>query len=136
MQQRLPMVDFCFRLGALDHFLTQLEEHEVVGLPLVSEPVMGLDQPVSSYVSVMQGCNKYCTYCIVPFRRGREKSRPVEEVVRNVAAMTRRGVREITLLGQIVDAYGRDLPARPHLAQLPEAVSAAPALWRLRLITR
>ncbi len=135
MEHRLPMVDFFFRPGALDHFLSQLEAHEVVGLPLAHEPVMSLEQPVSSYVTVMQGCNKYCTYCIVPFRRGREQSRTIEDVVRDVRAMTSRGVREITLLGQIVDSYGRDLPQRRHLAELLEAVSAVPDLWRLRFMT-
>src|SRR5262249_38999317 len=135
MEERLPMVDFFFRPGALDHFLSQLEAHDVVGQPLVSAPVMGCDQPVSSFVTVMQGCNKYCTYSIVPFRRGREKSRPVAEVVEDVAAMTRRGVRDITLLGQIVDSYGRDLPERSHLADLLRAVAAVPDLWRLRFMT-
>jgi tRNA-2-methylthio-N6-dimethylallyladenosine synthase len=135
MEQRLPMVDFFFRPGALDHFLSQLEAHEVVGLPTVSEPVLGVEQPVSSYVTVMQGCNKYCTYCIVPFRRGREKSRLIPEVVQDVRAMARRGVREVTLLGQIVDSYGRDLPERSHLADLLAAVSEVEDLWRVRFMT-
>ncbi len=135
MEQRLPMVDFFFRPGALDHFLSQLEAHEVLGMPMVSDPVLSMDQPVSSYVTVMQGCNKYCTYCIVPFRRGREQSRPIADVVQDVTAMTRRGVREITLLGQIVDSYGRDLPERSHLGALLEAVHEVPDLLRLRFMT-
>jgi tRNA-2-methylthio-N6-dimethylallyladenosine synthase len=84
MEQKLPMVDFFFRPGALEHFLRQLEAREVVGLPLVQDPVMSYETPISTYVTVMQGCNKFCTYCIVPYRRGRERSRPIPEVVQEV----------------------------------------------------
>jgi tRNA-2-methylthio-N6-dimethylallyladenosine synthase len=135
MTHKLPMVDFFFRPGALDHFLAQLEAHEVVGAPLVSNPVMSHATPVSTYVTVMQGCNKFCTYCIVPYRRGREVSRPIADVVADVRMMTRRGAREITLLGQIIDHYGRDLPTKSHLSELMEAVHDVEGLERLRFMT-
>ncbi len=135
MARKLPMVDFFFRPGALDHFLAQLEAEEVTGAPLVSNPVMSHSAPVSTYVSVMQGCNKFCTYCIVPYRRGREVSRPIAEVVSDVRMMARRGAKEITLLGQIIDHYGRDLPVRSHLADLMEAVHEVEGLQRLRFMT-
>jgi tRNA-2-methylthio-N6-dimethylallyladenosine synthase len=135
MTHKLPMVDFFFRPGALDHFLAQLEAHEVVGAPLVSNPVMSYATPVSTYVTVMQGCNKFCTYCIVPYRRGREVSRPIADVVADVRMMTRRGAREITLLGQIIDHYGRDLPTKSHLSELMEVVHDVEGLERLRFMT-
>ena len=135
MTHKLPMVDFFFRPGALDHFLAQLEAHEVVGAPLVSNPVMSYEVPVSTYVTVMQGCNKFCTYCIVPYRRGREVSRPIADVVADVRMMTRRGAREITLLGQIIDHYGRDLSTKSHLSELMEAVHDVEGLERLRFMT-
>jgi tRNA-2-methylthio-N6-dimethylallyladenosine synthase len=135
MTHKLPMVDFFFRPGALDHFLAQLEAHEVVGAPLVSNPVMSSATPVSTYVTVMQGCNKFCTYCIVPYRRGREVSRPIADVVADVRMMTRRGAREITLLGQIIDHYGRDLSTKSHLSELMEAVHDVEGLERLRFMT-
>ena len=60
----------------------------------------------TAFVPVVHGCNKFCTYCIVPYRRGRERSRPLDEIVREVAYLTVHGVREVTLLGQTVEAYG------------------------------
>jgi tRNA-2-methylthio-N6-dimethylallyladenosine synthase len=135
MARKLPMVDFFFRPGALDHFLAQLEAHEITGAPLVANPVMSHSAPVSTYVSVMQGCNKFCTYCIVPYRRGREVSRPIADVVADVRMMARRGAKEITLLGQIIDHYGRDLPVKSHLAELMEAVHEVEGLERLRFMT-
>jgi tRNA-2-methylthio-N6-dimethylallyladenosine synthase len=135
MEQKLPMVDFFFRPGALDHFLSQLEAQEVVGLPLVQDPVMGYEQPVSTYLTVMQGCNKFCTYCIVPYRRGRERSRPVRDVVQDVTRFVERGVREVTLLGQNIDSYGRDLGVRSHLAELLEAVDGVQGIERVRFMT-
>jgi tRNA-2-methylthio-N6-dimethylallyladenosine synthase len=135
MERKLPMVDFFFRPGALDHFLSQLEAQEVLGLPLVHDPVMSHEQPVATYLTVMQGCNKFCTYCIVPYRRGRERSRPVAEVVEDARRFVQRGVREVTLLGQNIDSYGRDLTTRSHLAELLEAVDGVPGIERVRFMT-
>ena len=73
---------------------------------------------MTAFVPVVYGCNKNCSYCIVPFRRGQERSRPPAEIIREVTALARRGVREVTLLGQTVNHYGRDLPEQPTLAGL------------------
>lgn len=94
----------------------------------------------TAFVPVVHGCNKFCTYCIVPYRRGRERSRPIEDVAREVASHCTRGVREVTLLGQTVEAYGKDLPAddsgaKPDLAALFEAIHETPGLQRIRFLT-
>ncbi|HEX6030968.1 MAG TPA: tRNA (N6-isopentenyl adenosine(37)-C2)-methylthiotransferase MiaB, partial [Tepidiformaceae bacterium] len=89
----------------------------------------------TSYVPVVHGCNKFCTYCIVPYRRGREKSRRVDEIVREVAYLTAQGVREVTLLGQTVEAYGHDLPDQPDLGDLMRALSELERLERIRFLT-
>ncbi|HEY0789887.1 MAG TPA: tRNA (N6-isopentenyl adenosine(37)-C2)-methylthiotransferase MiaB [Chthoniobacterales bacterium] len=93
-------------------------------------------QEVSSFVSVMQGCNMHCTFCIVPFTRGAERSRPATEIVAEVQRLVERGVREVTLLGQIVNLYGRHefpkIDGKSPFVQLLEAVHEVEGLERLR----
>jgi len=98
----------------------------------------GQQQParVTAFVSIMQGCNQYCTFCIVPYTRGEERSRTMESVVAECRELVRSGVKEITLLGQIVTSYGkRDIPARDGqsaFVQLLEAVHEIDGLERIR----
>jgi len=89
----------------------------------------------TAYVPVVHGCNKFCTYCIVPYRRGRERSRPIADVVREVAFLAEHGVKEVTLLGQTVEAYGHDLPDQPDLGALMRAVSEIDGIERIRFLT-
>jgi len=91
---------------------------------------------VSAFVSIMQGCNQYCTFCIVPYTRGEERSRAIPDIVSECRELVARGVKEITLLGQIVTSYGkRDIPARDGksaFVQLLEAVHETDGLERIR----
>lgn len=89
----------------------------------------------TAFVPVVHGCNKFCTYCIVPYRRGREKSRPMDEIIREVAYLAAQGVREVTLLGQTVEAYGHDLAEQPDLGDLMRELSAIERLERIRFLT-
>jgi tRNA-2-methylthio-N6-dimethylallyladenosine synthase len=90
----------------------------------------------TAFVSIMQGCNMHCTFCIVPRTRGAERSRSIEEIVREVRALVDRGVKEVTLLGQIVNLFGRHEIARAKgkspFVQLLEAVHEIDGLERLR----
>src|SRR5438105_5399285 len=91
---------------------------------------------VTALVSIMQGCNQYCTFCIVPYTRGEERSRSIPDIVAECQELVSRGVKEITLLGQIVTSYGkRDLPkkdGKSAFVQLLEAVHQIEALERIR----
>ncbi len=89
----------------------------------------------TAFVPVVYGCNKFCTYCIVPYRRGRERSRSIEDVRAEVRHLVEGGVREVTLLGQSVEAYGRDLPDSPDLADLMRDLHAIDGLERIRFLT-
>jgi tRNA-2-methylthio-N6-dimethylallyladenosine synthase len=89
----------------------------------------------TAFVPIIEGCDKFCTYCIVPFRRGRERSRPVPEIREEVAHLVHGGVREVTLLGQTVEAYGNDIEDGPDLGDLMETLSDLPNLQRIRFLT-
>ncbi len=93
------------------------------------------DPGVTAYVPVIQGCNNFCSYCIVPYRRGREKSRPLEDILSETRELVKRGVREVTLLGQNVDSYGHDLPQKPDLSDLLTELDGIDDLWRIRFLT-
>jgi tRNA-2-methylthio-N6-dimethylallyladenosine synthase len=91
---------------------------------------------VTAFVSIMQGCNQYCTFCIVPYTRGEERSRTIPDIVAECRALVAEGVKEITLLGQIVTSFGRgDIPVKEGkspFVQLLEAVDAIEGLERIR----
>jgi len=90
---------------------------------------------VSAFIPIIQGCNNFCSYCIVPYRRGRERSRPIDEVVRQVTGLAVRGAKEVTLLGQNVNSYGHDLPAPSDLGDLLTALNDVVGLARIRFLT-
>ncbi|MGQ9888017.1 MAG: tRNA (N6-isopentenyl adenosine(37)-C2)-methylthiotransferase MiaB [Aggregatilineales bacterium] len=93
---------------------------------------------VSAHVPVVYGCSHACSFCIIPFRRGVERSRSVGEIVAHVRSLALQGVKEITLLGQIVDRYGKDIPDGPDLADLLRIVhdvAEETGLQRIRFLT-
>jgi tRNA-2-methylthio-N6-dimethylallyladenosine synthase len=90
---------------------------------------------VSAYVPVVLGCSHACTFCIIPYRRGIERSRPAELVLQEARTLVAQGVKEITCLGQIVDRYGKDIPEGPNLAGLLRMASDIDGLERIRFLT-
>ena len=99
------------------------------GIPMVRQ------DPLKAWVSVMYGCNNFCSYCIVPYVRGRERSRRPEDILSEVESLARAGCRDITLLGQNVNSYGKDLGLGVDFADLLERVNAVPGDFRIRFMT-
>jgi tRNA-2-methylthio-N6-dimethylallyladenosine synthase len=102
------------------HYPTKIE-------PITASP--------AAWLPIILGCNKVCTYCIVPYRRGRERSRPIDELITEATALVSKGAKELTLLGQTVEAYGMDLPDQPDLAALMIQLSEIDGLERIRFMT-
>ena len=90
---------------------------------------------ISAHVPIVYGCSHACTFCIIPFRRGVERSRPVGDIVSEIRSLAAQGVKEITLLGQIVDRYGKDVPDGPNLAALLRLVHQVEGIKRIRFLT-
>lgn len=148
LQKRFPYVDVFSPPsdpGPLIAYLTQGEsqslEHEQTlqrfalmdGDLVLPEDETG--KLVSSYVPVVLGCSHACTYCIIPYRRGVERSRSLGDIIADSRALVSQGVKEITLLGQIVDRYGKDIPDGPNLASLLRILHQIDGLERIRFLT-
>ena len=94
-------------------------------------------QGARAFVSIMEGCSKYCSFCVVPYTRGEEVSRPFDDVVREVAALAAQGVKEVTLLGQNVNAWLRQMAmaSAPTFAELLHYVAEIDGIERIRYTT-
>ena len=142
--KELPHVDVVFgthNLGSLPRLLeTAIEEdgHQVEVLDASTSFPTDLptarEHSWAAWLPITIGCNNFCTYCIVPYVRGREKSRPIEDIVAEAEGYVAAGVKEITLLGQNVNSYGRDLYGEPRFAQVLDGVDAT-GVERLRFAT-
>ncbi len=151
---RLPDVDLIVgtqKFHQVPDYLDNLRAAQSAGVPL-SQPIVDIaeeagsqntirdhvleEKQVSAFVSIQQGCNMDCSFCIVPKTRGDERSRPMDQIVRECGQLAERGVKEITLLGQIVTSYGRrdyeHTGGITPFVQLLERVNAIPGLQRIR----
>ena len=151
---QLPDIDLIVgtqKFHQVPDYLDNLRAAQAAGVPL-SQPIVDIaeeagsqntirdhvleEKQVSAFVSIQQGCNMDCAFCIVPKTRGDERSRPMDEIVRECEQLAERGVKEITLLGQIVTSYGRrdyeHTGGITPFVQLLERVNAIPGLRRIR----
>lgn len=155
MRQRLPYVDVFMPPsdpGPMVRFLEgRMDETEVLQLEARARqtrdalqdgelilPQHERGQLVAAHVPIVYGCSHACTFCIIPFRRGVERSRSVSEIVAHVRSLAAQGVKEVTLLGQIVDRYGKDIPDGPDLADLlrvTHQVAEEAGIERIRFLT-
>lgn len=143
---RVPVVDFVLGTRAIGRLPDLIQKIERTGNRLADLDMTGDGQPVShdrrssdretvsGFVTIMRGCDNFCTYCVVPYVRGREISRPPEEIVAEIRSRVAAGMREVTLLGQNVNSYGK----KQGLCSFPELlarVNDMEGLWRLRFTT-
>ncbi|SDV48088.1 tRNA (N6-isopentenyl adenosine(37)-C2)-methylthiotransferase MiaB [Chitinasiproducens palmae] len=149
---RAPYVDLVFGPQTLHRLPAMIAERRRSGRPQVDIsfpeiekfdhlPPARVEGP-SAFVSIMEGCSKYCSYCVVPYTRGEEVSRPLEDVLTEIAGLADQGVREVTLLGQNVNAYRAGLRAdspvtagETDFAELIELVAEIPGIERIRYTT-
>ena len=155
LRQRLPFVDVFMppsdpapmtrflaaraeESGALAQERSAREQRDALQDGELLLPRLEQGSLVSAHVPVVHGCSHACSFCIIPFRRGVERSRSVGEIVAHVRSLARQGVKEVTLLGQIVDRYGMDIADGPDLAALLRVVHQAAedcGLERIRFLT-
>jgi len=138
LQRRFPHVDLLFKPGDYPELIAWAQQQDMpIEQRLLRYPRNDAGMALSpcALIPITQGCDNFCSYCIVPYRRGREVSRPLEEIVCEVEELVRRGVKEVTLLGQNVDSYGHDLPGHPGLADLLGKLSSIDDLARIRFLT-
>ncbi|MEE9285260.1 MAG: tRNA (N6-isopentenyl adenosine(37)-C2)-methylthiotransferase MiaB [Dehalococcoidia bacterium] len=134
LEARFPHADVFMRPQEFGQLIRLVEARQGVCIDS-SLPLIPSRPSIATFVPIIHGCDKFCTFCIIPYRRGRERSRPIAELVEEVEMLARRGVKEVTLLGQNVDSYGHDLPGAPDLADLLEAADAVPGIRRVRFLT-
>ena len=141
---RIPFLDFVLgpgKIHRLPEILQAMEEGQrglcVIGFENGTPVKLPLPQSrqLSAYVTIMQGCDNFCSYCIVPSVRGRERSRPSNDILAEIAALIHKGTKEVTLLGQNVNAYAKNNPPELTFPQLLAKINAIPGLERIRFTT-
>ena len=145
IKQRFKYVDIVFgthNIHLLPSLIEQAENHRGQLIDIWPEsteifPELKVKRAANlrSWVSIMYGCNNFCTYCIVPYVRGREKSRRPEDIIKEIEELTAKGCKEVTLLGQNVNSYGKDLSINCDFADLLALVDDVSGLSRIRYVT-
>jgi len=130
-----PLVDYLRQRDAYRLLEQETRERFAIQDGDLILPAHERGQLVSAHVPIVYGCSHACTFCIIPFRRGVERSRPVGEIAREVHSLAAQGVKEVTLLGQIVDRYGQDVPDGPDLADLLRVIHDIDGIERIRFLT-
>ena len=127
---QFPEILYRVLTGKKRVFFTEDEAGSIAeGLPQLR------DQTLKAWVSIMYGCNNFCTYCIVPYVRGRERSRKMEDILAECREVIAAGAKEITLLGQNVNSYGKDLPEKVDFADLLAQIAKIPGQFLIRFMT-
>jgi len=144
--EEMPFVDFVVGTHNIHRLPGIVESVEKTGLPVVETAfhqtveslnlvAMPCNGRISAYVTIMQGCDNFCSYCVVPHLRGKEESRAFEDVLEEVKILSGRGIKEVMLLGQNVNSYGNTTQGRYDFADLLHAIGRIPGIERIRFTT-
>ncbi len=131
----LPLVEYLHQKLLREQQTVETEHRFALMDEEVDLPGFGSSTDVCAYLPVVLGCSHACTYCVIPYRRGVEVSRPFDTILQEACSLVDQGVKEITLLGQIVDRYGKDLPDGQNLPALIRRIHDLEGLKRIRFLT-
>ena len=134
LETRFPHVDVMMRPQQYDPLIELIGDRMDIDTEGCIGPLTAIPT-VAAYVPIIHGCDKFCSFCIIPYRRGREVSRTINDIVRETKLLADRGVKEITLLGQNVDSYGHDLSGDIDLGDLLYGVNEIDSIERIRFLT-
>ena len=134
LERRFPQVDVFMQPQQLEPLVDLVGERTGID-PAGCIGTLTARPGVTAYIPISKGCDKFCSFCIIPYRRGREVSRTIADVVHETELLGKRGTKEVTLLGQNVDSYGHDLPGSTDLGDLLAAVNEVGAVERIRFLT-
>ena len=135
LERRFPQVDIWAAPQKFEKIIEPVSKKLDNNLDGCMPDLIPLQPKIASFVPIIHGCNKFCSFCIIPYRRGREISKTILEIKDEVTKLIRRGVKEVTLLGQNVDSYGHDLSPKTDLADLLKEIDSLDGLKRLRFLT-
>jgi tRNA-2-methylthio-N6-dimethylallyladenosine synthase len=145
--KRAPYVDIIFgthNIDELPELIKKQESKHTSQCSILKTPYQGTrkdftavrDNTITAWVNIIEGCDYFCTYCVVPYVRGRQRSRPFDEIVQEVEKLANQGYKEVTLLGQTVDSYGNDInDNNVNLPALLKRLNKISNLYRIRFVT-
>ena len=137
--KKFPYLDLVFgtqQIYELPELLNQIEEKRICATDDKQleehDYTINRDKSVNAWLPIMEGCNNFCSYCVVPYTRGRERSRTIEAIIKEAKTILSQGFKEITLLGQNVDSYGKNLEGKPNFANLLKELDNLEGEYRIR----
>ena len=135
LTQRFPQVDLWAKPQETSKIIENIADHLNLSSEGCVENLIPKKSNYTEFVPIVQGCDKFCTFCVIPYRRGRETSRTIDEIIFNIETLANNGTLEVTLLGQNVDSYGHDLNPKVDLSDLLIEVEKIPMIKRIRFLT-
>ncbi|MBI63418.1 MAG: tRNA (N6-isopentenyl adenosine(37)-C2)-methylthiotransferase MiaB [Chloroflexi bacterium] len=135
LSQRFPQVDLWAKPQETSKIIENIADYLNLSSEGCVENLIPKRSNYTEFVPIVQGCDKFCTFCVIPYRRGREVSRTIDEIIFEIETLANNGTLEVTLLGQNVDSYGHDLNPKVDLSDLLIEVEKIPMIKRIRFLT-